>query len=79
MCHNKKGWVNFSLTDKLKKQIYNLFSDFLGGIDINVYGSSYGIYDRLIINKHNLKVSYIAGQEHTSELRYIKRLIKRGE
>lgn len=78
--HKIKGHNNFILSEQVETEILNLFSDFLG-IYINKDNiknlKSCGIYERLIINKRTLKVEYIAGQEYITELRYIKKLIKK--
>ena len=76
MYHIKDGWVKLKLSGDLNQEIENKFKDFLGLSNLNVY-RSYGLFDRLIINK-NLNVSYIAGQDYPSELRYLKKLIKGG-
>ena len=79
MHHNKYGWVNFRMTDKLYNEISNLFKSFLGLSENLVFShTTYGIYERLIIEKRDLKVHYIAGQDYPSELRYLKGLIKKG-
>lgn len=74
MYHNKHGWVKFKVTDKVREQIENIFKSVVG--DVYLYcGKSYGIFDRLIIN-NRLEGQYIAGQEYSSELRYLKKLIR---
>ena len=73
--HKTKGHMDINLSDELKKEILNLFCDFLGLNDLNL-SFSYGIYGRLIIRARDLKTEYIAGQDYPSELRYIKKLLK---
>jgi len=72
--HKEKGHIDINLSEDLKNKIENLFKDFLGLNSLNL-SFSYGIYDRLIIEK-DLKVRYIAGQDYPSELRYIKKQLK---
>ena len=72
--HKNKGHINFKLTDDLNKEIEDLFKSFLGISYLNA-NKSYGIFNRLIINKR-LKVEYIAGQDYPSELKYIRKLLK---
>jgi len=72
--HKDKGHINFKLSDNLNKEIETLFLNFLGLPYLN-YNKSYGLFDRLIINKR-LNVEYIAGQDYPSELRYLKKLLK---
>ena len=76
MHHIKFGWCKFKMTDKLRTEIYNLFSSFLGGINLPYPNTvSYGIFDSLIISKR-LRVEYIAGQDYPGEIRYLKKLIR---
>jgi len=75
ICHPKHSWVKVKLTTELYNEIENKFKDFLGLNNLYI-NKSYGLFDRLIINKRNLEVSYIAGQDYPSELRYLKKLIK---
>ena len=78
MYHINKGWGKFSLSPELEQEIKDLFIDFLG--NMNFYSSlACGLTERLIINKHNLKASYIGGQDYPSELRYLKNLLKGGK
>jgi len=73
--HKDKGHIDISLSEDLKKEIEDLFKDFLGLNNLNL-AFSYGIFDRLIIEKRNLKSQYIAGQDYPGEFRYIKKLLK---
>ena len=73
--HIKKGWIKVELSKDLNEQINNLFSNFLNR-DITKQINNFGIFERLIISKRTLKVEYIAGQDYTSELRFIRGLIK---
>jgi hypothetical protein len=72
--HKDKGHINIKLSDDLNKQIEFLFCDFLNLNYLN-YNKSYGLFDRLIIDK-NLKVCYIAGQNYPTELKYLRGLLK---
>jgi len=76
MLHINKGWVRFSVAPEVRQQIEDLFKSVVGDIDLNI-NSNYGLFERLIITKR-LTGQYIAGQEYSSELRYLKQLIKRG-
>jgi len=71
MYHNKKGHIKIKLTEKLTEQINSLFGGFLNR-NISYNKGYYGIFDRLIINKRNLEVQYIAGQDYTAELRTLR-------
>ena len=73
--HKNKGHCDISLSEDLKKEIEDLFKDFLGLNNLNL-SFSYGIFDRLIITERNLKVQYIAGQDYPGELRYLRKLLK---
>ena len=73
--HIKKGYTDLYITDELNNTLYNMFIQFLGINNLNNFKSC-GIMDRVILNKHNLDISYIAGQDYPSELRYIKKLLK---
>ena len=75
MYHNKFGHINFKNSDKLNLEIIDLFNSFLNR-DITNQSQTYGIFERLIINKCNLKISYIAGQNYPSEIRTLRGLIK---
>lgn len=76
MCHNKNGWVKVKLSPELRTEVENKFKSVVGDLNLNI-SCSYGLFDRLVINKR-LKCQYIAGQEYTGELRYLKKLIKGG-
>ena len=72
-CHKKTGWGTLKLSDELKQKVYSLFASVVGDFNLNV--NNCGLFERLIITKR-LNCYYIAGQEYTSELRYLKRLLK---
>ena len=74
MNHKNKRYVNIKLTPELTEEIKILFKDFLRLENIKTY-ESFGIYDRLIIDKNGL-VSYIAGQDYPGEVRYLKKLLR---
>ena len=74
--HNKHGWSKFKVTDKVHDQIKEAFEGVIGSFWTPTH--SYGIYERLIINKRNLEGHYIAGQNYPSELREIRKLLKGG-
>jgi len=76
ICHNKFGWCKYKITPELKQEIENSFKSVVGDIDLEMYFSC-GLFDRLIIN-NNLRASYIGGQDYPSELRYLRKIIKRG-
>ena len=75
MYHKNKGHIDFILSKDLETEIFNLFKDFLGLNNLNL-SSSCGIFERLIIEKKDFEVRYIAGQEYSSEIRYIKKLLR---
>lgn len=71
--HNKKGWVNYKLSDSLHDEIKGLFESFLG-ISINLNVSTCGAFERLLLS--NRGVSYCAGQDYPAEIRNLKRWLK---
>jgi hypothetical protein len=72
--HNKTGWGKLKVSEQLEQEVYTLFNSFLN-ININRFASDCGLFNRLKIEK-DFKVRYIAGQDYSSEIRYLKRLLK---
>jgi hypothetical protein len=76
ICHIKKGWVNVKLSEELRKEIKNKFCEILGNVNLDNLNNNCGLFERLTINKR-LRVDYIAGQDYPSEIRNLKRLVRK--
>ena len=81
--HTSKGWTALHITDSINidglvaliggrgHNYKRLLSDYIS------YGRDYGILERVIFN--NGKWSYIAGQDYTSEMNTIRKILRDGE
>ena len=75
MCHITKGWGKFYLSAALDQEIRSLFCDLLGDVSFDS-SKNRGILGWVVIEKRDLKAHYIASQDYSQELRYIRRLLK---
>ena len=77
LLHKKAGWVKYKITEEVRQLIEDLFKTITG--ETYLYnGEDYGIYNRLIIELKNNKISsqYNAGQSYPDELRTLRKCLK---
>lgn len=81
--HKTHGWVKFKLPDEELEIAFTALAKVIwernwrsGLCRMNCYnGRMHGIFDRLWIDK-DMRAEYCAGQDYTSEIRFIQRLFR---